>query len=142
MTLHPCTPQDAPELARLNRMLIEDEKAENSMALPELERRMADFLSADYAAFFFEENTRRIGYALVRMSATPLYLRQFFIGREHRRMGYGRQAFRALLEHLQTDEIDLDVYAWNEAGMAFWKSLGFYERCHNMRMKQQAAHKE
>ena len=142
MTLHPCTPHDAPELACLNRMLIEDEKAENSMTLPELERRMAEFLSADYAAFFFEENQRRVGYALVRTSATPLYLRQFFISREHRRKGYGQQAFRALLACLQTDEIDLDVYAWNAGGMAFWQSLGFFVRCHNMRLKQQVAHKE
>ena len=137
MTLPPCTPQDASELTRLNRMLIEDEKAENSMALPELERRMEGYLSADYAAFFVEENHRRVGYALVRTSATPLYLRQFFICREHRRKGYGQQAFRSLLERRQVNEIDLDVYAWNEGGMAFWKSLGFYERCHNMRFKQQ-----
>ena len=131
-----CTPNDAEALARLNRMLIEDEKAENTMTLSQLEQRMADFLSSQYRAFFFEAGGKRVGYALVDMSKTPLYLRQFFICRESRRMGYGKTAFHSLLERLQTAEIDIDVYVWNHGGVSFWKSLGFSERCYNMRFKK------
>ena len=131
-----CTSNDVVELAQLNRMLIEDEKAENTMTLSELEQRMADFLNADYKAFFFEANGNHVGYALINITASPLYLRQFFIAREYRRMGYGRKSFHALLEKLQIAEIDVDVYAWNQSGIAFWKSLGFSERCYNMRFKK------
>ena len=131
-----CTSNDVVELAQLNRMLIEDEKAENTMTLSELEQRMACFLSSDYKAFFFEVDGNHVGYALVNMTASPLYLRQFFISREYRRMGYGQKSFHALLEMLQIAEIDIDVYAWNQRGIAFWKSLGFAERCYNMRFKK------
>ena len=132
----PCTPDDVVELAELNRLLIEDEKAENTMTLPQLEQRMADFLNADYKAFFFEADGQHVGYALVHMTAAPLYLRQFFICRAYRRMGYGQKSFYALLELLQTTEIDIDVYAWNQRGLSFWKSLGFSDRCYNMRFKK------
>ena len=131
-----CTLHDTVELARLNHMLIEDEKAENTMTLSQLDQRMAGFLNTDYKAFYFETNENRLGYALVNMTTTPLYLRQFFISREYRRMGYGQQSFYALLDQLQTVEIDIDVYTWNQRGIAFWKSLGFSERCYNMRFKK------
>ena len=135
MKMVACTSGDEVELALLNRMLIEDENADNTMTLPELERRMAGLLRDGYAAVFFEKDGRRVGYALVNMAATPLYLRQFFICREFRKMGYGRAAFYALLELLQVAEIDIDVYTWNKGGVAFWKSLGFAERYCNMRFK-------
>jgi ribosomal protein S18 acetylase RimI-like enzyme len=131
-----CTQDDVAALAQMNRMLIEDEKAENSMSLPQLEERMVGFLNTSYRAFFFEVDGERVGYALVDMSKAPLYLRQFFIRRESRRMGFGKMAFSALLEHLKTQEIDIDVYAWNQRGISFWKSLGFTERCYNMRFRK------
>ena len=85
-----CTQKDVAALAQMNRLLIEDEKAENSMSLPQLEERMRNFLNTGYSAFFFEADGERVGYALVDMIKTPLYLRQFFIRRESRRRGYGR----------------------------------------------------
>lgn len=130
-----CTPADVPALAQMNRMLIEDERAENDMTIPQLEARMAGFLAGEYRAFLFEAAGEGIGYALVNMSPTPLYLRQFFIRREKRRSGLGRAAFRALLQYLKTETIDIDVYVWNEAGRAFWQSLGFRERAVSMRYR-------
>ena len=136
MNILNCTQSDIPELARLNRMLIEDEKADNNMTIAQLERRMEDFLRSEYRAFFFETDGKLVGYALVNTANTPFYLRQFFICRDGRRMGYGKTAFYALLDHLQICEIDIDVYAWNQKGISFWKSLGFSEQYHNMRFKK------
>ncbi len=130
-----CTQADIPELAELNRMLIEDEKADNPMTAAQLARRMAEFLGAGYKAFFFQAEGTRVGYALVDFTKSPLYLRHFFICREHRRQGYGRAAFFALLKHLQVSQMDLDVYVWNHRGILFWKSLGFAARSMNMRLK-------
>jgi len=55
---------------------------------------------------------------------------------DERRKGYGTQAFHLLLYHLNIQEIDIDVYSWNEAGIDFWKSLGFEKRYYNMRYKK------
>ena len=131
-----CAQADIPELAKLNRQLIEDEQADNPMTEAQLARRMEEFLGAGYRAFFFEADGSRVGYALVDVTKTPLYLRHFFICREHRRQGYGREAFFALLGHLRVSEMDLDVYVWNHRGILFWKSLGFAARSMNMRLKK------
>ena len=131
-----CSKSDIPELARLNRMLIEDEKADSTMTVAQLERRMKGFLASGYQAYFFMADTNRVGYALVDIAKTPLYLRHFFICRDSRRKGHGREAFFALLAHLDVREMDLDVFLWNHRGIAFWKSLGFLPRSFSMRFKK------
>ena len=127
--------QDAARLALLNKRLIEDERSDNPMCVAELESRMLGFLRGEYHAYFFSEDGETVGYALVRHTATPLYLRQFSIDRDFRRRHYGQTAFRLLMERLQADVIDIDVLPWNEAGRLFWKSCGFQETCVSMRRK-------
>ena len=134
MILKKCTTDDLPRLAAMNKRLIEDEKSSNPMTLKELEDRMEGFITGEYNAFFFEEEGQIVGYALVRHTSDPLYLRQFYIEREQRRRHYGKQAFKLLMDHLDTDVIDIDVLPWNEAGLCFWKSLGFTETCISMRL--------
>ena len=134
MILKKCTTDDLPRLAAMNKRLIEDEKSSNPMTLKELEDRMEGFITGEYNAFFFEEEGQIVGYALVRHTSDPLYLRQFYIEREQRRRHYGKHAFKLLMDHLDTDVIDIDVLPWNEAGLCFWKSLGFTETCISMRL--------
>jgi len=134
--IRPCAFEDANQLAQMNRMLIEDEHAENAMSAEELKQRMEGFLKTGYKAFFFAVHGDIAGYALVHMERQPLYLRQFLICREERRKGYGKEAFHALLHTLKADEMDVDVLSWNEAGLSFWRSLGFVERVLNMRLKR------
>ena len=134
MQITPCTLADAPVLAEMNHQLIQDERAETHLSLPQLQARMADFLHTSYRAFFFVADEDLLGYALCDMARAPVYLRQFFICRDHRRKGYGKQAFALLLETLALQTLDVDVYAWNHAGIAFWQSLGLQTRCHQMRL--------
>ena len=134
MILKKCTTDDLLRLAAMNKRLIEDEKSSNPMTLKELEDRMEGFITGEYNAFFFEEEGQIVGYALVRHTSDPLYLRQFYIEREQRRRHYGKQAFKLLMDHLDTDVIDIDVLPWNESGFSFWKSLGFTETCISMRL--------
>lgn len=129
-----CGENDIPTLALLNKQLIEDEQADNTMSLPELEKRMTEFLSSEYKAFFFLSEEELVGYALCNMIQNPLYLRQFFICRDKRGRGYGRLAFNTLLNKLNISEIDIDVYTWNEVGAAFWKAMGFKERYTHLRL--------
>lgn len=136
MQLQKCSIKDVGELALLNKQLIEDEKSDNAMNIRELEKRMKEFLETDYSAYFFIEDSQTIGYALVRNTSNPVYLRQFFIGRNYRKHHYGTQAFQMLLKHLEVKEMDVEVLPWNKSGLAFWKHCGFNETCIAMRFKE------
>ena len=136
MQIQKCTMEDVSKLALLNKQLIDDEKSDNPMNLNELESRMKGFLETDYNAYFFIENSQIIGYALIRYTSSPIYLRQFLIDRNYRKNHYGTQAFQMLLQYLDIKEIDLEVLPWNKNGLAFWKHCGFNETCIAMRYKE------
>ncbi|GIP19202.1 hypothetical protein J40TS1_48440 [Paenibacillus montaniterrae] len=135
LAIRVCTEADLEMLAVLNKHLIEDEQHDNTMNAAQLKERMRSFIANDYIAYTFEDRAVVIGYALVDHSRQPLYLRQFFICREHRRMGYGTAAFESLLNHLNSESLDIEVLHHNERGYQFWKSLGFVERSVYMRRK-------
>ena len=135
--LRPATTADLDALASMNKQLIEDEQHDNPMTLPQLKERMEGFLEGDYTALICVDSADNIvGYALVNQAAKSFYLRQFFICRGERRKGYGRRFFHMLLKHLNTDTIDIEVLTGNEAGKAFWESLGFKPRSVYMRYEE------
>ena len=136
MRIIKCSQDDIPQLAVFNKQLIEDEKSDNPMSVKGLESRMDGFLKTEYDAYFFEVDKAIVGYALVKNSCTPLYLRQFFIGREYRKNHCGTEAFHALLEYLNVDSIDIEVLSGNEPGNRFWESLGFKEVSRYMRVQK------
>lgn len=136
MEIKKCTLDDVPQLALLNKQLIEDEKSNNPMSLKELEERMSGFLNTEYNAYFFLVENAVVGYALVKHTCEPLYLRQFLIAREYRKKRYGTEAFRLLLEYLAIDRLDIEVLPWNERGMRFWESCGFKEISRYMRFEK------
>ena len=131
-----CSIEDISSLALMNKHLIEDEGSDNTMSVEELADRMRRFLSSDYNAYYFVEDEITIGYALIKHTSSPIYLRQFYIDREYRRKHYGKQAFYMLLDFLNTTEIDLDVLPDNEIGLEFWKSLGFKSKYISMSYKK------
>ncbi|WP_151736387.1 GNAT family N-acetyltransferase ['Paenibacillus yunnanensis' Narsing Rao et al. 2020] len=131
-----CTLDDLDLLAALNKQLIEDEQHDNPLNVAGLKERMRGFLETDYRAYKFMAGPAVAGYALVNHSRKPLYLRQFFIGRDSRRNGYGRQAFTKLLEVLNAEAIEVDVLSCNERGRLFWTALGFRERSICMRLSE------
>lgn len=134
LKLKVCTDEDLDLLAVLNKQLIEDEQHDNKMNLEQLRERMKGFIHSDYKAYLFENDFKTIGYALVDHTRNPLYLRQFFICRDVRRQGYGKTAFHELLKYLDTETVDIEVMAWNERGIGFWRALGFKERSIYMRL--------
>lgn len=136
MNIIKCSREDIPQLAFFNKQLIEDEKSDNPMSVSELEKRMDGFLKTEYDAYFFEADNAIVGYALVKRTCSPLYLRQFFICKEYRKNHYGTEAFQALLEYLNEDSLDIEVLSGNEAGNCFWESLGFKEVSRYMRLQK------
>ncbi|MDD5935187.1 MAG: GNAT family N-acetyltransferase [Clostridiales bacterium] len=133
MHIKQCTVDDVKELATLNQQLIEDEKSDNKMNLAELEERMREFLRTDYHAYFFLDDHQVLGYALVKYTSKPYYIRQFLIDRKYRKQHIGTQAFDVLQKELDTDVLDLEVLSWNEAGKKFWEKCGFVERSRYLR---------
>jgi GNAT superfamily N-acetyltransferase len=125
------TVSDARVLASMNHRLIRDEGHRNAMSVAELAERMAGWLAGEYQAVLFEEGQETVGYALFRPDSEWVYLRQFFVQPEKRRMGIGRAAMRWLLENAwyHAPRIRLDVLVGNTSGIAFWRSLGFADYC-------------
>ena len=124
------TKNDIPDLSVMNKHLMEDEKFDRPLNDEDLNKRWNEFLGLDrYKVILFKLKNDIIGYAVIHMDQTPLYLRHFFIKREFRRKGYGTGSFHKMLDFLNTTTMDLDVMSWNERGLQFWKSLGFTERC-------------
>jgi predicted acetyltransferase len=68
-----------------------------------------------------------IAYALYRPDGEGIYLRQFFVDRQHRRRGFGRQAIKMLLSDIFPCEkrVTVDVLINNQIGHEFWKAMGF-----------------
>jgi GNAT superfamily N-acetyltransferase len=122
---------DSLLLAKLNQQLIEDEGHRNPMTLTELECRMREWLKEQYQAVLFQRGEEPRGYALFRREADHVYLRQFFVCREHRRQGIGRNAINWLRRHAWADapRVRLDVLVGNAPGIAFWRSVGFHDYC-------------
>lgn len=137
MVIRKCKLEDIPKLALLNKQLIEDEKSDNPMSIQELEERMTGFLNTEYDAYFFMVDEDVVGYALVKNSCRPLYLRQFLIDRKYRKHHYGTEAFNSLIQYLEVKSIDIEVLSWNEAGNRFWESCGFKDISRYMRFEQE-----
>lgn len=134
MKLRAAESSDAAALARMNGELIRDEGHRNPMSLAELEARMAGWLDGEYRAVLFEEDGTALGYALFKPEPEWVYLRQFFVGRSHRRRGIGREAMRQLMAGAwkEAPRVRTDVLVGNAAGMAFWRALGFKDYCLTM----------
>lgn len=120
---------DVPLLAQMNQHLREDEQSRWSLTVPELERRMRDLLESGCTAIIFEIGGVPVAYALYREVEGGIHLRQFFVSRDVRRQGVGRQAFDILLKRVWRSDarITLDVLVHNQRASDFWKALGFSE---------------
>lgn len=126
--------KDIGLLAEWNHQLIQDEGHRNQMTVVQIEERMRGFLAGEYTAIIFEVESDPVGYALYREEHRDIYLRQFFIRRDHRREGLGRQAMMILRDKIwpRDRRLTLEVLTVNESGIAFWRSVGYREYCLTM----------
>jgi ribosomal protein S18 acetylase RimI-like enzyme len=131
-----CTYEDLPLLAEMNKQLFEDENNDNIPTIDILQERLKKALEEGSIAYLFVVKGKTVGYALIKTNVIPYYLSHFYICREVRRNHLGTVAFNSLMDVLNCDTIDLDVFCWNIRGQEFWKSLGFEERCIIMRKRK------
>jgi predicted acetyltransferase len=129
LTYRRATLGDCARLAELNHQLIRDEGHRNKMPVSQLEKRMQDWLSSEYAAIIFEVNQTIMAYALYREQPEEIYLRQLFVNRDHRRQGIGRNAFEILRSKIWPPDkrLTVEVLVKNAAAVAFWRSLGYQD---------------
>jgi predicted acetyltransferase len=139
MDIRAATLNDVSLLAKLNQQLQIDEAHRLRLEIPELERRMAGWLTNDgYEAVLFDRDGEVIGYALFRRETEHIYLRQFFVCRDVRRKGIGRQAIQWLSQNVWSDapRVRVDVLINNQPGIGFWRAVGFRDYCLTMELQQ------
>jgi GNAT superfamily N-acetyltransferase len=135
LVLRPATVADAVLLAELNAQLIVDEGLKEQPTDAELLVRMLTWLNGDYLATIAEVDGEPVAYLLWRPESPAVYLRQFFVRREWRRKGVGREVLAAAMAQLWPGlRVDLDVLVVNESGHDFWRSLGF--ELHSYRLRR------
>jgi GNAT superfamily N-acetyltransferase len=117
-------------LAEWNHQLIADEGHRNPMNVAELRKRMGDWIKGEHAAIIFSES-EDLAYALFKETDSEIYLRQFFVRRDRRREGIGRDAMNILFNRVwpKKKRLTVDVLAANASGIAFWRSVGFHDYC-------------
>ncbi|MBP1994101.1 GNAT family N-acetyltransferase [Paenibacillus eucommiae] len=125
---------DLEVLAAMNKQLIDDEGSRNPMNLDQLRERMRDWMTTDWEIDLLCNSSGIVGYVLYQFrpasnSATrnEAYLRQYFIKRDYRNQGYGKEGIELLLtERLEGIEtITIEVLETNPNGMRFWRKAGF-----------------
>jgi predicted acetyltransferase len=111
----------------LNHQLIRDEGHRNPMTVPELERRMRDWISGEYRAIIYEDGGEVVAYALFREQPQEIYLRQLFVVRHRRSQGIGQQAVEILRSKIwpKTKRLTVDVLVANQRAVSFWRSVGY-----------------
>ena len=121
------TARDLDLLAEWNHQLIRDEGHRNPMTVPELRKRMKGWLQGEYQAVLFEEGGEPVAYALFRELPGEIHLRQFFVARERRKQGVGRQAMAVLFDRIwpKHKRLWLEVLCRNEAAVGFWRAMGY-----------------
>jgi GNAT superfamily N-acetyltransferase len=126
---------DLDLLAEWNHQLIRDEGHRNPMTVAQLAERMNEWMRGEYRAVLFSHD-EPVGYALFKKEAELIYLRQYFVRRDRRRMGIGREAFSILKEQIwpRSVRLTVDVLCQNQSGIAFWRSVGYRDYCLTLEM--------
>ena len=132
--LKKATINDIGALATMNRELIQDERSRSPMNVSQLELRMQTWLDGSWSAVMIYKNDDLIGYLLYQHREDDyypdqlvIYVRQFFVQRNYRRRGIGREAFELIVNSYfpSNAKIMLDVLATNPEALRFWEDLGF-----------------
>ena len=129
LTWRRATAQDVRLLAGMNAELSRDEGAAPVGSLADYEERLRTWLDTDrYQAALAHRGDEPIAYVVWRDDPdyADVFVRQFFVVREHRGQGLGRRLFEQAVDEFWAGRLlRLDVYDSNPRGGAFWESLGF-----------------
>ena len=137
MRYRKATIDDLSLLTKLNKQLVVDERHRHRFwSMSKFEERMREFLAGKYQGIIFEDDGKTVAYALFCDNGDHIYLRQFFVSRDCRRKGIGREAVEVLKKHIwpKDKRITVGVLSHNKAGYAFWKAVGFKDHAIELEM--------
>ena len=99
---------------------------------------MSRWLAGDYRAAIFSLNREPIGYALWKPKSNHVHLRQYYVAPAFRRKGYGKTGIELLMNNVWGEfaRVRLEVLVGNDAGLRFWKSIGFEDYCLTMEFQK------
>jgi predicted acetyltransferase len=141
------TLNDIEPLAEMNKQLIEDEGSRNPMNNEQLKERMKGMLQGEWKGLIISDEDEILGYMIYKESPdeyypnqTELYIRQYFIKRQHRSRGIGAQAFKTISSDYFPDNVVLtvDVLEVNPRGKKFWEKIGFKPYLTHMKKQKQS----
>ena len=143
--LRAAAPDDLSLLAQMNDRLVEDQGSENPFSVSDLEDRFKTWLeSEEWQIDVIKESDSIVGYAVYQQRSdyyvedqTVVYLRQFYIERQHRGRGLGTRAYPQLVADRFPEglEVSLDVVSTNPRGQSFWSKFGFDAYFTEMKLK-------
>ncbi|MCW4011425.1 MAG: GNAT family N-acetyltransferase [Candidatus Bathyarchaeota archaeon] len=134
LTVRTASLDDVESLVVMNKHLIEDEGSRNPMDMEELKHRMIGMIEGEWKVLLINNQTEDVGYMVYKVSPdeyfpeqSELYIRQYFIKRQHRGTGLGAQAFNFISENYfpENTTLTLDVLEINPGGRKFWEKVGF-----------------
>jgi GNAT superfamily N-acetyltransferase len=122
-------PSDLATLVAANERLLADEEHPKRYSEQQLRALWEAWLKEGFRAVLFEESGALVAYALYRLSDDGIYLKQFYVERDQRRSGAGREAFEYLRDEIWAPGIRVYVDSlWhNTAAIDFWREMGFRE---------------
>ena len=124
---------DIKEIARMNKLLIEDEQHPNKMNIYQLTDRMTNWLENEYICYLAIDGKKISGYCLYRDDGEYYYLRQLFVERQYRRKGIATQILDWMYSNIWQDKkVRIDVLSHNENAIAFYENYGFSIGCLRM----------
>jgi hypothetical protein len=123
-----CNESDLATLVELNRLKILEERGGVSSSDPEIREGLLNQIREGTSAYFLKWDTKIVGFAMVGTSQKPYTLKSFYASRNFRRSGMKALNFRKLVDMLETDVLEVEVYAGNTSSRLFWETFGFKER--------------
>jgi hypothetical protein len=123
-----CNENDLDILTELDRLKIIEEKGLIKASNQEIKERLLNQMQRGISAYFLKWDSDVVGFAMVDTTRKPYKLKSFYASRCFRRSGMKALDFRKLVDILETDVLDVEVYTSNASGRLFWETFGFKER--------------
>jgi GNAT superfamily N-acetyltransferase len=139
MTIRSATIEEVEVLANMNHRLVEDMSTENWSHDRYRDRFRRWIEGHRWSVDLFVEDKHAVGYSVYQRrqdhfdnAQSVIFMRHFYIEREHRCRGLGRSAFDLLVETRfpRHSGITLDVLPTNPDSTKFWESTRLHHLLH------------
>ena len=115
-----CNESDLATLVELKRLQMLEEKGVISASDAEIKEGLLSRQREGLSAYFLKWDDQIVGFAIVDTAQKPYTLKSFYASRNFRRSGMRALNFSKLVDMLETDVLEVEVYAGNTSRRLFW----------------------